>query len=53
LAGVLKNKLAVKVKLNDLEDNMNLLRLKEVTIKDIDRLNKYLETYRLLSNTLN
>lgn len=48
LRRVEKNKLAVKVKLNDLEDNMNLSRLKEVAKKDIARLNKYIQTYSYL-----
>jgi len=49
LSRVLSNKIAIKVKLNDLEDNLNLLRLKEIKESDIKRLNKYLETYRMLS----
>lgn len=42
----------INVKLSDLNDNMNLKRLKEVTEKDINRIEKYkkakviLETYR-------
>ncbi|MFZ4591878.1 MAG: HD domain-containing protein, partial [Ignavibacteria bacterium] len=35
LERVKKNILAVRVKLNDLEDNMNLLRLEKVTEKDL------------------
>lgn len=50
VAGLKKNKLAMKVKLNDLEDNMNLLRLDKVTRKDLLRLNKYLKTYKELSD---
>jgi len=42
------NKLAIQVKLNDLEDNMDVRRLKEVTEKDMVRLNKYLKVYKEL-----
>jgi len=42
------NKLAIQVKLNDLEDNMDVRRLNEVTEKDMVRLNKYLKVYREL-----
>lgn len=52
VAGVKMNKLASKVKLYDLEDNLNLLRLNEVTEKDLIRLNKYLKTYRILISEL-
>lgn len=37
-----------KVKLYDLEDNMNITRLNEITDKDIARLNKYLIAYKFL-----
>jgi (p)ppGpp synthase/HD superfamily hydrolase len=46
------DRLAINVKLSDLQDNMNLKRLNGVTEKDIKRLDKYkkakaiLETYR-------
>ena len=36
-----QNSLATKVKLADLEDNMDLSRLSEVTDKDLERLEKY------------
>ena len=42
------NSLAVKVKLNDLIDNMDIRRMKEVKEKDVARLNKYLWAYREL-----
>ena len=35
------NPLAVKIKLSDLEDNRDLIRLPEVTNKDLERLEKY------------
>lgn len=40
--------LAIKVKLSDLKDNMNLERLKEVTEKDIKRLEKYKKAKEIL-----
>jgi (p)ppGpp synthase/HD superfamily hydrolase len=40
--------LARQVKRMDLEDNMNLLRLTEVTGKDLERLRKYHEAWRSL-----
>jgi (p)ppGpp synthase/HD superfamily hydrolase len=43
------NPLARRVKLADLEDNMDIRRLQTVTDKDIDRLNKYLRAWRYLS----
>ena len=43
------NPLAVKVKLNDLKDNMDITRLGEVTEKDLGRLNKYIRAYRQLT----
>lgn len=46
---VLSNNIAKKVKLYDLEDNMNLLRLKKITEKDLSRLNKYVGMYKILS----
>jgi GTP diphosphokinase / guanosine-3',5'-bis(diphosphate) 3'-diphosphatase len=41
LAGVKANPDAIRVKLADLRDNMNLKRLKSVTEKDLARLAKY------------
>ena len=43
------NPLAVKVKINDLKDNMDITRLGEVTEKDLTRLNKYIRAYRQLT----
>ena len=43
------NPLAVKVKLNDLKDNMDITRLGEVTEKDLARLNKYIRASRQLT----
>lgn len=44
-----KSPLAVSVKLNDLQDNMNLTRFnRPMTEKDMNRLNKYLTAYLYL-----
>ena len=40
--------LAIKVKINDLTDNLDVKRIPIVTEKDIIRLNKYLRAYREL-----
>jgi (p)ppGpp synthase/HD superfamily hydrolase len=45
---VKSNPLAVAVKINDLTDNMDIRRLSELTDKDVQRLRKYLQAYRLL-----
>jgi len=45
---VAKNELATMVKLSDLEDNMNIFRLPEITEDDRLRLNKYLKAHRRL-----
>lgn len=42
------NPIGRQVKLHDLEDNMDITRLNELTEKDICRLNKYLKAYRYL-----
>lgn len=39
-----------KVKLADLEDNLDVSRLQEVSLKDAARLSKYLDAKRLLSS---
>ena len=44
------NPLAVKVKLNDLRDNMDIKRMPEVLESDLKRLNKYLKAYNELIN---
>jgi hypothetical protein len=43
------NPLAVRVKLNDLEDNMDIRRLASIGEKEAARLNKYLKAYRELT----
>ena len=42
------NKISVEVKLSDLEDNMNLNRLLEITEKDLKRIEKYKKAYAFL-----
>lgn len=46
------NALAIRVKLNDLADNMDVRRMMEVTDTDRERLNKYLKAYRYLSRLI-
>lgn len=48
LTKVKSNSLALQVKLYDLQDNMNILRLEEIKENDVKRLNKYLRVYREL-----
>jgi hypothetical protein len=52
LERVKSNRLALIVKINDLVDNMDIKRLKEIKSNDVLRLNKYLETYRMLTESL-
>ncbi len=47
---VTKNPIAVKVKINDLLDNMNITRLKILEEQDLKRLNKYLKAYQKLTD---
>lgn len=47
---VITNPIAVKVKLNDLKDNMNIARLTEIKSKDAQRLNKYIKAYNQLKS---
>ena len=42
------NPLARRVKLHDLEDNMDLSRLSRVTEKDLERLNRYVRAFSFL-----
>jgi len=42
---IIKNDTAVSVKLNDLRDNMEITRLKQLSDADLKRLNKYLKAY--------
>lgn len=44
------NALATRVKIADLEDNMDIRRMRKVTEKDASRLNKYLQAWHRLNN---
>lgn len=50
---VKQNPLAISVKLNDLEDNMDIRRMNIIQEKDIKRLNKYLKAYKELAEWKN
>ncbi len=43
-----ENPIGRQVKLHDIQDNMDITRLPQLTADDLPRLNKYLEAYRLL-----
>lgn len=43
------NPLAVRVKINDLADNMDIRRLKDIVPNDVERLRKYLKAYKILT----
>jgi (p)ppGpp synthase/HD superfamily hydrolase len=47
---VMRNDLAIRVKLNDLTDNMDLRRLKEINDDDVMRMHKYLKAYNQLTD---
>ena len=44
------NPLAREVKMADLEDNMDIRRLEEITDRDVTRLRTYLRAWKFLSN---
>jgi (p)ppGpp synthase/HD superfamily hydrolase len=46
---IAKNPLARQVKLNDLQDNMDLRRVPELREKDLDRVNRYISAFRFLT----
>lgn len=48
ISRVKTNKLAIAVKINDLEDNMDVRRMSHMEVKDVDRFNKYLRAYQQL-----
>ncbi len=50
IARIKPNPLAVRVKLNDLTDNMDIRRLPALTERDVERLRKYLRAYRQLTD---
>lgn len=48
IKGIKKNKIAREVKLRDLEHNSKITRLKGVTMRDVERMRKYNESYLYL-----
>ena len=48
ISRISKNALAVRVKINDLIDNLDVKRFTVITEKDMNRTNKYLKAYRQL-----
>jgi len=50
LQRVASNEIAIQVKLADLDDNMNLDRLPQITARDIERYQKYREAKKYLLN---
>ena len=42
---IIQNPTAIQVKINDLLDNMDITRFKQLTESDLNRLNKYLKAY--------
>lgn len=44
-----KNSIAVRVKINDLTDNMDIRRLNEINYQSLARLQKYLKAYKQLT----
>lgn len=51
LIRVTKNPVAVRVKMNDLSDNMDIRRLKELNDTTVSRIRKYLKAYKFLTET--
>ena len=45
---VMTNRLAIKVKINDLIDNLDVKRMNQLTVHDMHRINKYLKAYHIL-----
>ncbi|RRD62908.1 phosphohydrolase [Tannerella forsythia] len=50
---IAQNPIAVEVKINDLLDNMDITRLKELNEQDVKRLNKYLKAFWELQKSKN
>ena len=50
---VAQNPIAIQVKINDLLDNMDITRFKELDEQDLKRLNKYLKAYLKLRKQIN
>ena len=52
LARVRQSPIALRVKIADLEDNMDIRRMNSIKARDIERLNKYLRAQHLLMQSL-
>ncbi|MGP1421367.1 MAG: phosphohydrolase [Tannerella sp.] len=50
---IAQNPIAIEVKINDLLDNMDITRLKELNEEDVKRLNKYLKAFWKLQKSKN
>lgn len=53
ISGLKGNRLAIKVKLNDLKNNMDISRIPTPTIKDEERIHRYNKEYQYLQELLN
>jgi (p)ppGpp synthase/HD superfamily hydrolase len=49
LSRISTNPIAIKVKINDLRDNLDVKRLQKISDKDMSRINKYLKMYNQLT----
>ncbi len=49
LQGVKANEIARQVKLKDIEDNLNVLRLESLDVEDLERVERYHKAHRYLS----
>jgi (p)ppGpp synthase/HD superfamily hydrolase len=47
-----QNPLSIRVKINDLESNMDITRMYQLSYNDVERFNKYLNAYRELINLI-
>lgn len=52
IKNISENRYATIIKLCDLEDNMDITRLKKITDKDLERLKKYHKSYNYLKSKL-
>ena len=52
IARISENRLALKVKMNDLKNNMDLTRIPHPTAKDFARAERYRSEYEFLTNAL-
>lgn len=52
IAHISENRLALRVKMHDLENNMDLTRIPQPTTKDFARVERYRREYEFLTNAL-